>query len=64
MKEVQVDAKPKGRRASAPSATVSKSPKLLSTLDAEDESRFSTGIAELDRVLGGGAVVGCRKPSR
>lgn len=58
LKEVQVDAKPKGRGASAPSATVSKSPKLLSTLDAEDESRFSTGIAELDRVLGGGAVRG------
>ena len=34
LKEVQVDAKPKGRGASAPSATVSKSPKLLSTLDA------------------------------
>ena len=58
LKEVQVDAKPKGRGASAQSATVSKSPKLLSTLDAEDESRFSTGIAELDRVLGGGAVWG------
>lgn len=58
LKEVQVDTKPKGRGASAPSATVSKSPKLLSTLDAEDESRFSTGIAELDRVLGGGAVRG------
>ena len=58
LKEVQVDAKPKGRGASAQSATVSKSPKLLSTLDAEDESRFSTGIAELDRVLGGGAVRG------
>ena len=58
LKEVQVDAKPKGRGASDPSATVSKSPKLLSTLDAEDESRFSTGIAELDRVLGGGAVWG------
>lgn len=58
LKEVQVDTKPKGRGASAPSATVSKSPKLLSTLDAEDESRFSTGIAELDGVLGGGAVRG------
>ena len=58
LKEIQVDAKPKVRGASAPSATVSKSPKLLSTLDAEDESRFSTGIAELDRVLGGGAVRG------
>lgn len=58
LKEIQVDAKPKVRGASASSATVSKSPKLLSTLDAEDESRFSTGIAELDRVLGGGAVRG------
>lgn len=33
-------------------------PKLLSDCAASDEMRFSTGLAELDRVLGGGAVIG------
>ncbi len=35
-----------------------KQPKLISELDTEAEIRFSTGIGELDRVLGGGAVKG------
>ena len=30
----------------------------LSNVDSIDEIRFSTGVGELDRVLGGGAVVG------
>ena len=30
----------------------------ITALDPEDEIRFSTGIGELDRVLGGGAVKG------
>lgn len=33
-------------------------PEPLSTLEDSDEVRFSTGIGELDRVLGGGAVSG------
>ena len=33
-------------------------PKKLTELDTRDEMRFSTGIGELDRVLGGGAVRG------
>lgn len=33
-------------------------PKTFSELDASAEIRFSTGIRELDRVLGGGAVTG------
>ena len=33
-------------------------PKKLTELDSRDELRFSTGIGELDRVLGGGAVRG------
>lgn len=33
-------------------------PKLISELESEDELRFTTGIKELDRVLGGGAVRG------
>lgn len=32
--------------------------KQLSQVSSEDEIRFSTGMGELDRVLGGGAVVG------
>lgn len=33
-------------------------PELLSNLSSEDELRFSTGLDEFDRVLGGGAVKG------
>lgn len=33
-------------------------PKQLKELDTQEEIRFSTGIGELDRVLGGGAVRG------
>ena len=33
-------------------------PKKLAELDDEEELRFSTGVSELDRVLGGGAVHG------
>ena len=33
-------------------------PKLLSELDVQEELRFSAGIGEFDRVLGGGAVRG------
>ncbi len=33
-------------------------PRLISELSTESESRFSTGLKELDRVLGGGAVRG------
>ena len=33
-------------------------PKPVSQLDDEEEIRFSTGLAEMDRVLGGGAVRG------
>ena len=53
--EVKLDAKSKG---STKSATSKKTPKLISELDTEAELRFSTGIGELDRVLGGGAVKG------
>lgn len=53
-KEVKLD-KAGARSASSYSA---KAPKLISELDNEAELRFSTGIGELDRVLGGGAVKG------
>ena len=53
--EVKLDAKSKG---TAKRATSKKAPKLISELDTEAELRFSTGIGEFDRVLGGGAVKG------
>ena len=37
---------------------ISRKPQKLSQLDTADEIRFSTGMGELDRVLGGGAVSG------
>ena len=46
-----------GRAKTAPIG-VSKKPKTISQIDSGDEIRFSTGMGELDRVLGGGAVEG------
>lgn len=37
---------------------LSRKPQKLSQVDSGDEIRFSTGLGELDRVLGGGAVAG------
>lgn len=55
--EVKLDgASSKKGAASSPRAV--SSPKRLSELDMTEEIRFSTGISEFDRVLGGGAVVG------
>lgn len=53
-KEVKLE-KSGGKTTAVRSAKV---PKLISELDNEEELRFSTGIGELDRVLGGGAVKG------
>ena len=46
-----------GRARSAP-VGMSRIPKKLSQVDSGDEIRFLTGMGELDRVLGGGAVEG------
>ncbi len=43
---------------SAPHSRAPKAPVRISELDTEGERRISTGIGELDRVLGGGAVEG------
>ena len=48
---------PVGRAKSAPVGT-NRTPQKLSEIDSDAESRFSTGMGELDRVLGGGAVAG------
>lgn len=55
LKEIRLDTKPASRGSST---LTPKTPKLISELDNEAELRFSTGIGELDRVLGGGAVKG------
>ena len=57
MEEHVEKAAPVGRAKPAPVGTSRKAQKL-SQLDTGDESRFSTGMGELNRVLGGGAVVG------
>jgi len=46
-----------GRTKNTPTA-LNKKPKTISDVDSGDEIRFSTGMGELDRVLGGGAVEG------
>lgn len=48
---------PSGRAKTAP-VGVSRSAQRLREVDSDDEIRFSTGMGELDRVLGGGAVAG------
>ena len=54
--EIKLDAKAKG--SSKIRTAPKKLPRLISELDTGAELRFSTGIGELDRVLGGGAVKG------
>lgn len=46
-----------GKARSAP-VGVSRTPKKLQEVDIDSEIRFTTGMKELDRVLGGGAVAG------
>ena len=46
-----------GKMKSAPVGT-SRKPQPITQLDSSDESRFRTGMGDLDRVLGGGAVAG------
>ena len=48
---------PVGRAKSAP-VGISRKPRLLEAVDTDEDIRFSTGVGELDRVLGGGAVAG------
>ena len=48
---------PAGRPKAAPVGSIRK-PQRISQVDSDDEIRFLTGMGELDRVLGGGAVAG------
>ena len=47
-----------GRGSVASVSSSKRTPQKLSALGSELEARFSTGMDELDRVLGGGAVEG------
>ena len=55
--ELKIDSRAGRSNAYAKTRSMSK-PKKISELDMSAEIRFSTGIAELDRVLVGGAVLG------
>ncbi len=50
--------KPNPVRTSGLNSSESRTPKRLTEVDNDTEIRFSTGMNELDRVLGGGAVSG------
>ena len=53
------DKKPAANKASSGTKLAASKPKKLRELDASDRQiRFSTGLGELDRVLGGGGVKG------
>ena len=56
-REIQLGTAKNGKQAYR-SSHEAKKPRQLSELDTSAEIRFSTGISEFDRVLGGGAVVG------
>ncbi len=56
LSELRLDKSSNGSR--APAAYRAVKPKRLDELDTSREIRFSTGISEFDRVLGGGAVLG------
>ena len=56
---VEQPAEPKSKSVRTSASTVpARMPRQLSALDSGEELRFTTGLGELDRVLGGGAVVG------
>lgn len=56
--EAPAEVKTKGAAAVVSARTRRSLPEPLSELKTEDEIRFSTGLSEFDRVLGGGAVRG------
>ena len=58
LKEVTFDNRPKSRETNQRQIRDIKTPKKITDLDISSEIRFTTGISEFDRVLGGGAVLG------
>ncbi len=57
-KEAVPASKAAAKHASGAAAALARKPRTLSQLETMDEIRFPTGMAELDRVLGGGCVAG------
>ena len=55
---VQVKTKSGSPRSAGMNQAVQNSPKRMAEVETGDELRFKTGMCELDRVLGGGAVKG------
>ena len=58
LSEVKLDRAAGARGSSYVRSELAQKPKRLEELDVTEEIRFSTGISEFDRVLGGGAVLG------
>jgi DNA repair protein RadA/Sms len=50
-----------GRDSRASAAASARRPERLGDVRIEEAARFSTGVPELDRVLGGGIVPACRE---
>ena len=48
----------RGTRSKSTPVGISNTPKAITQIDTDNEIRFSTGLNELNRVLGGGAVMG------
>lgn len=58
LSEIKLERGIGGRGSSYAKSEAVQKPKRLEELDVSEEIRFSTGISEFDRVLGGGAVLG------
>ncbi len=58
LQEMRLEARASKRGAGSVRASLAQRPRRISELDSSEELRFSTGISEFDRVLGGGAVAG------
>ena len=58
LQEIILERGVSGRGSASARAARSTSPRRLDELEITEEIRFSTGISEFDRVLGGGAVLG------
>lgn len=56
--EEHIEKRSSNGKANAAPVGISRTPKRLSQVDMDTEIRFFTGMGELDRVLGGGAVAG------
>ncbi len=58
LQEVKAESRTARRGVGGTRSYLAQRPRRISELDTSEEIRFSTGISEFDRVLGGGAVAG------